>query len=406
MTVAEALQALRNGELHLDADGPGPFADDPQAAAALRALTRQLDHVVGEVRRIANEIGSEGRFGGQIEASRLGGVWAELVVDVNHMARRVTDQIRDLHQTVAAQQRSEDRLATAPAAGEMKQLMDAVNAIRAQSRQLPPSEPLDVLAQDATEAAGRVQANLDTLASQAEARADEVRRLLAERTQFFAALSHEFRTPLAVILRQADLLEADAGGEVPAVMPAVGAIRSAGQDLLGAVNDVLDLAKAEASSLDLELAPVDVGELARELEQTARTLASAAELSFELSIAGGRHVVQGDARRLRQVLLNLIDNAVKYTPAGGSVFVEIAAGSSVVTCQVQDTGVGLDWSERKRIFEPFYRAPGTDAQRNQPSSGLGLALAKRILEAHGGRIWAIPGDPGSLFSFELPAAAG
>ena len=388
MTLAEALEALRRGDLHLDADHVEGIDDD--ARRALAALAAQVDRTVSEVRRIVTEIGVEGRLGGQIGLRRLEGVWGGLVVDVNHMARQVTVQIRDLSQTVFAQQRSEDRIATAPAAGEIQLLIDTVNASRGTTEEVEA-------------VAARMRASFDQLASRAEERGDEVRRLLDERTQFFAALSHEFRTPLAVILRQADLLAVDAA-RLEGATVAVDTIRSAAHDLLATVNDVLDLAKSETSSLDLVFEPVDLGAVVEGLRETATTLAAAADLTFDLSIIGDRHVVRGDERRLRQLVRNLIDNAIKYTPAGGSVSVDVDAGTAHVTCAVRDTGVGFPYAERNRIFDPFYRAPGVKPQRGQASSGLGLALAKRIVQAHGGSIGAIPGERGSLFTFELPLA--
>jgi signal transduction histidine kinase len=384
VTLAEALGALRRGDLHLDADAVEGIDDD--ARRELAAFVAQSAALVGEVRRIMTEIAVEGRLGGQVVVQRPEGDWAALVVDVNQMARAVTNQIRDLSQTVMIK----ERIATAPAAGEIKLLIDAVNATR--------GTPEDVEA-----VAERMRAEFDVLASRAEERGDEVRRLLDERTQFFAALSHEFRTPLAVILRQADLLAADAeaieGGPV-----AVDTIRSAGQDLLATVNDVLDLAKTETNALDLVLEPVDLAAVVEDLGATARTLAAAADLTFDLWITGERHVVQGDARRLRQLVRNLIDNAIKYTPPGGTVAVELASGSAIVTCHVRDTGVGFPFAERHRIFEPFYRVPGATPQRGQASSGLGLALAKRIAVAHGGAVGAFPSEQGSVFTFELPLA--
>lgn len=393
MTVAEALDALRSGDLHLDVDAL--VSADPDAARALTALISHLGAVIAEVRRIAREISVEGRLGGHIELRRLDGIWSELVVDVNHMSHRVTDQVRDLHQTLAAQERSEDRVATAPAAGEIQALMDAVNAIRARS---PQEAPIAELAEDVSQAAGRVQANFDTLASRAEERADEVRRLLDERTQFFAALSHELRTPIAVILRQAELLAAESSN------PAVEVIRAAGQDLLSTVDEVLDLAKAERCSFDLALEDVDLGEVVEELRPTATTLASAAGVTFDVAIARSSHLVRGDARRLRQLVRNLIDNAIKYTPAGGAVAVEVRSGAAVVNVSVRDTGPGFPMEDRRRIFEPFSRASGGAPAHDRPSSGLGLALAKGIVDAHGGAIWAIPSPRGSLFMFELPRA--
>jgi signal transduction histidine kinase len=395
MTFVEAIRAIRDGNL----DDPLPVVDgDPEATAAVHDLALHLRQVVGEVRRILDEIAVQGRLGGQASVGRTAGVWSALVVDVNYLSARVTDQIRDLTQTVIARQRSERRAATAPASGEIRQLMEAVNAYAGQS-------PNAGLANDLGRMAERIQANMDTLAERADERTDEVRRLLDARTQFFAALSHEFRTPLAVILRQAEALLAAPAGDAEATAYSAGLIRESGEELLTAVNDVLELARAENDQLDLDVETFDLVDLIAEVESLVAGLADSAEIDLRIVVKASSLAMTGDRRRIRQMLLNLIDNAIKYTPDGGKVRVRVEPGTSVVRIAVVDTGVGIGPDERRRIFEPFYRVPGVETQRGEPSSGLGLAITKRIVAAHSGVIYCMSNERGSQFEVLLPLDA-
>ena len=395
MTFVEAIRAIRDGHL----DDPLPIVDgDAEATAAVHDLALHLRQVIGEVRRILDEIAVQGRLGGQARVGRTAGVWSMLIVDVNYLSARVTDQIRDLTQTVIARQRSERRAATAPASGEIQQLMEAVNAYARQSADAG-------LATDLGRMAERIQANMDTLAERADERTDEVQRLLEARTQFFAALSHEFRTPLAVILRQAEALLAAPAGDAEATAYSAGLIRESGEELLTAVNDVLELARAENDQLDLNVEPFDLVELMAELEPLIMGLADGAEIDLRVTVKASSLPMTGDRRRIRQMLLNLIDNAIKYTPGGGRVRVRLEPGTSVVRISVEDTGVGFDPDERRRIFEPFYRVPGVETQRGEPSSGLGLAITKRIVLAHRGDIYCTSNEKGSQFVVLLPVNA-
>ena len=393
MTLVNAVRAIRDGRL----DEPIPEIEgDPEATAMLRDLAGHLSRVTSEVRRILDEIAVQGRLGGQAMVPGATGVWSELIVDINQLAIRVTDQIRDLTQTVIARQRAVPRSATAPAAGEIQQLMDAVNAF-ADSR-----AGRDQLAADVGEITGRIQANIENLEERVEERTEEIRHLLDARTQFFAALSHEFRTPLAVILRQADALIAAPTGDADATVYSAGVIRSSGEELLAMVNDVLEVARAETNQLDLNVEPFDFADLVRELEPTFGALAASGGIAFQLAMEADQLDLDGDRRRLRQVLLNLVGNAIKYTPEGGRVSIDVRHGTSVVRVTVADNGVGIPFEARRRIFEPFYTVPGVVPQRGEPSSGLGLAIAKRIVSAHRGDLYCMSDDAGTSFVMIIP----
>jgi signal transduction histidine kinase len=258
------------------------------------------------------------------------------------------------------------------------------------------------LASAVSERADRIQANIDTLEARVEERTDEVRRLLEARTQFFAALSHELRTPLAVILRQSESILAAPGAEPDATAYSAGIIRQSAAELLAIVNDVLELARAETGHLEVDFETIDLLDVLRGLQPTLEGLAHTSEVDFTYDVPDDPLPMRADGRRLREVILNLVDNAFKYTPPGGAVRVTVRRGTSVVELTVDDTGVGIAHDQRHQIFEPFYRAPGVETQRGEPSTGLGLALTKRVVQAHEGQIYCIPGEQGTRFVAILP----
>ena len=392
MTVTEALAALREGRL----DEPLAIDGDPEATAALRDLAAHLHRVVDEVRRILDEIAVQGRLGGQALVPDAVGAWGHLVVDTNYLSVQVTNQIRDLHQTMVARKQEVSRPASAGAAGEIRALMDAVNEYATSERGGA------ALAATVSDRADRIQANIDTLEARVEERTEEVRRLLEARTNFFAALSHELRTPLAVILRQSESLLAAPAGDPDSTAYSAGMIHQSADELLAIVNDVLELARAETGHLELDFETIDLLEVLRTLQPTLDGLARTSEVDFTYDVPDDPLPMRADPRRLREVILNLVDNACKYTPPGGEVRVHVRRGTSVVNIIVDDTGVGIAHDQRHQIFEPFYRAPGVETQRGEPSTGLGLALTKRIVQAHDGMIYCIPGERGTRFAAILP----
>lgn len=250
--------------------------------------------------------------------------------------------------------------------------------------------------------AEQVEASHESLELQVEQRTEEIRRLLQDRTEFFAGLSHELRTPLAIIITQADRLLAQDRRRAKA--EEVGdTIRASASQLLDLVNDILDLARAEAGSIDVKLEPVRLQDLVPELSSMLVRLGSASGIEVKFNLSGQLPVVAADPARLRDVVINLVDNAIKYTPDGGTIEISASQEDSEVRISVADTGVGIPPEVGDRVFEPFYRVTTTSPQHNQASSGLGLALTRRWVEAQGGTIrWAPRADGGTVFEFTLP----
>ena len=266
------------------------------------------------------------------------------------------------------------------------------------------NDELGQLAAGVNQMAEQLEASVETLETRVEERTEEVRRLLRERTEFFAALSHEFRTPLAVILRQADLLLDPRTPKTSRWSFESGrTLKQSGHQLLALINEILELAKAEVGGLEVTLERVRLGEVIDEAKRTIEGLAKGAGLSVSIRIPRNLPAIQADRVRVREIVLNLIDNAVKYTPKGGRIALVASARNGHVEVCVSDTGVGIPEDAQDRIFEPFFRVGGIKTQKGQPATGLGLAITKRLVEAHGGDI-TFTSEPGagSTFTFTLP----
>jgi signal transduction histidine kinase len=241
---------------------------------------------------------------------------------------------------------------------------------------------------------------------------DELARLYREletasrhKSEFLANMSHELRTPLNAIMGFSQVLREKLFGELNEKQSEyVGDILSSSEHLLSLINDILDLSKVEAGHLELEVASFSLREaLERGVVMIKeRATRNGVELALEVDPAVG--IVEADERRVRQVVFNLLSNAVKFTPAGGNVEVRSAKVDGDVLVSVADTGPGIAPEDQQRIFEEFQQThAGT---RQAEGTGLGLALSKRLIELHGGRIWveSTLGE-GSTFTFSLPAEA-
>ena len=226
----------------------------------------------------------------------------------------------------------------------------------------------------------------------------------AAKTRFLATLGHEIRTPMTGVLGMAELLQA---GELqPRQRQQAQAIQRAGEHLLRLVNDALDLARIEAGKLTLEDAPFDLHELLDEVAALLQPLAQAKGLSFQLQrTAGTPRALRGDAGRVRQVLLNLGSNAIKFTEAG-EVRLRSAAADEGVRFEVSDTGDGMDAAQLARLFRRFEQAEGLSGEKRRTGSGLGLAICKELASAMQGdiQVSSRPGE-GTSFHVHLPLAA-
>jgi PAS domain S-box-containing protein len=230
---------------------------------------------------------------------------------------------------------------------------------------------------------------------------DEAERANRAKSEFLSRMSHELRTPLNAILGFGQLLAMDRSD--PARAAHVREILTAGRHLLELINEVLDLARIEAGHFSVSVEPVALGPLVDECMGLLRPQAEARGITLHGGAADVPWTVRADRTRLRQVLLNLIGNAIKYNRPQGRVSVHAVADGDVVRLRVDDTGPGLDAAQRARLFVPFERLGVADPQIE--GTGIGLALSKRLIELMGGAIGvdSRPGE-GSSFWVELPRA--
>jgi signal transduction histidine kinase len=222
------------------------------------------------------------------------------------------------------------------------------------------------------------------------------------KSQFLANMSHELRTPLNAILGYTELILDKIYGDTPQKMRSVlERVQVNGRHLLGLINDVLDLSKIEAGELRLTLSDYSLEEVVRTVFTGVEALAAGKGLAFKTEIPPNLPRGHGDERRIAQVLLNLTGNAIKFTDAG-EVTINASAQDDSFTVAVRDTGPGIEECDQARIFGEFQQVDSSST-RAKGGSGLGLSIAKRIVEMHGGRIWveSTPGS-GSTFSFSLP----
>jgi GAF domain-containing protein len=222
------------------------------------------------------------------------------------------------------------------------------------------------------------------------------------KSQFLANMSHELRTPLNAILGYTELMADGAYGEPSEKMLGVlKRLESNGKHLLGLINDVLDLSKIEAGQLELELSDYSVQDIAQTVRSTLEPLAADKKLAFKVEMAPELPPGRGDGRRLTQVLINLVGNAIKFTDTG-EVAIKAEANNGSFHVSVSDTGPGISAADQAKLFQEFQQADNA-ITRKKGGTGLGLAISKRIIEMHGGKIWVESQvGQGSTFAFTLP----
>ena len=239
---------------------------------------------------------------------------------------------------------------------------------------------------------------------------DELQRLYRElesasqhKSDFLASMSHELRTPLNAIIGFSQVLREGMVGDVNEKQKEyLEDILSSGNHLLSLINDVLDLSKVEAGQVELDIAPFSLRDALESGVVMVRERATKDGVRIAIAESPDVNVVDGDERRVRQVIFNLLSNAVKFTPEGGSVDVRAAQVNGDVEVSVSDTGPGIAREDLERIFEEFQQTEAGLEQRE--GTGLGLALSKRLVELHGGRIWVESElGAGSRFVFTLPS---
>jgi signal transduction histidine kinase len=227
------------------------------------------------------------------------------------------------------------------------------------------------------------------------------------KSEFLANTSHELKTPLNAVIGFADLLHSGAAGSLNNKQhDYLTDILWAARHLLAIINDVLDLATLEAGQLEVSLEPLSVEALLERVVSLAHVPEGRRNVSITVTVDPDVDFVLADHHRLVQVLVNLVSNAVKFTPDGGRVELLAAASSDRLLLRVTDTGIGILPEQQERIFEPFLQGTRTLADHIQEGTGLGLSLAKGLIHLHGGQI-SVQSEPdrGSTFTVSLPRPA-
>ena len=230
----------------------------------------------------------------------------------------------------------------------------------------------------------------------------ELRRLQRIRTEFIDNIAHELRTPLTTVSLLAETLALEADQLPPRTAERIAKIEVETGHLVQMVNELLDLSKIESGSAPLVLGEVDLARLANATVERLSLFAERQGVRLAVVEEGAVPHVRGDGERLGQALLNLLHNAVKFSPAGAEVVIRVAAGEHEAVVAVEDHGPGIPRSTMPRVFERFYKA-NRARTRGVGGTGLGLSIARHVVEAHGGRIWVESEEGiGSTFAFALP----
>jgi signal transduction histidine kinase len=263
-----------------------------------------------------------------------------------------------------------------------------------------PSEAVELLCTFATQSALAIQNA--RLFREIEDKSRQLEIASQHKSEFLANMSHELRTPLNAIIGFSELLSERLYGDLNEKQDEyLKDIHASGQHLLSLINDILDLSKIEAGRMELELTDFDLPTAIDNALMLVRERAGRRGIALHQAVDPQLGLIRADERKIKQVLLNLLSNAIKFTPDGGRIDVQGRAVDGSVEVSVSDTGVGIAPEDQEAIFEEF-RQVGT-ADKKVEGTGLGLALSRRFIELHGGRIWVESQvGVGSTFTFTIP----
>jgi signal transduction histidine kinase len=392
-----------------------PPAADAITLRSIRLKAERLSILMGDMINLdkRKEAGDK-RW--QFLRQRIERLANDLYQDAAELANRTIAQIEDLIASNASSFQASRNLFIAVAAGAI--VLAALLGFVLSWSVIAPIQRIDArLARIASgDFTGHVDVEnrdeLGALAANVNRMSDELRRLYTEleatsrhKSEFLASMSHELRTPLNAIIGFSQVLREEMFGEVNDKQAEyLDDIISSGNHLLSLINDVLDLSKVEAGQVELEVLPFSLRDALERGVVMVREQATEDGVEVALAAEPDVDVVEGDERRIKQVIFNLLSNAVKFTPSGGAVDVNAARVNGDVWISVADTGPGIAPEDHERIFEEFQQTEAGVEQRE--GTGLGLALSKRLVELHGGRIW-LESEPGkgSTFVFTLPVGS-
>jgi signal transduction histidine kinase len=267
-------------------------------------------------------------------------------------------------------------------------------------------DELGALAGALNRMAGSLKESITDLERKVAERTHELEVASTHKSEFLANMSHELRTPLNAIVGFSQVLRQKLFGSVNEKQEEyLDDILSSADHLLSLINDILDLSKVEAGQVELEVALFSLRESVERGIVMVRERALENGVAVELHLDPSIDLIEGDERRIRQVVFNLLSNAVKFTPEGGRVDISTSRDNGEVMVSVTDTGPGIALEDRERIFEEFQQARTGNGERPE-GTGLGLALSRRLVELHGGKIWVeSETGKGSTFAFTIPVGS-
>ncbi len=284
---------------------------------------------------------------------------------------------------------------------EVGRLGDAFNKMRGSL--LARTQENAALYSQVRQYAEELEAKVEARTRELQAANRDLQAASHHKSQFLASMSHELRTPLNAIIGFSEVLLDRMAGELNTEQTEfVQDILTSGRHLLALINDILDLSKVEAGRMDLQLAPFNLPLALEGALALVRERATRHGLALTLSLDARLGDLVADERKVRQVVLNLLANALKFTPPGGRIEVRAAWAGDLAEVTVSDSGVGIAPEDQDAIFDEFRQVPDAGGQARE-GTDLGLALAKRFVELHGGRIWVRSEvGKGAAFTFSLP----
>ena len=279
-------------------------------------------------------------------------------------------------------------------------VMDDVNAIRGGLGAVAAGSRNTIIRTDARDELHDLAGAANRMAVQLTERERERDEAEAGRRALLAAVSHDLRTPLTSlrVLTEAiedDMVDAETRRRYLAQMSVHTRALSA------LIDDLFELSRLEAGDIEWTLHQVSLGDLVEETVESMRPEADASGVDVRCDLTGGLGPARANPEKLQRVLFNLIQNAIRHTPADGSVTVRAQSISTALEVEVENTGIPIPEEDRDRVFEPFYRGGG-ESSRTRSGSGLGLTICRAIVEAHGGQIWLGAADAGTRVCFTLP----